>query len=73
MLIKNRFGRIVDVTEERAREMVQKNEAVIIDETPKEPEKPKNELECPYCGKICKSKLGFAKHTEACKKKLSSQ
>lgn len=30
---------------------------------------PKNPLECPYCGKICKSKLGFNAHVKACKKK----
>jgi len=29
---------------------------------------PKNPLECPYCGKICKAKIGFNKHVKACKK-----
>lgn len=33
-------------------------------------EEPKNPLECPYCGKIYKAKIGFDKHVKACKKKV---
>jgi hypothetical protein len=68
MLIKNRFGRMVDVSPEIADEMFKKGEAFKIEGSLEEP-KVINELECPYCGKVCGNKIGYKKHTEACKKK----
>lgn len=46
MLVKNRFGRIVDVPEEQALGMVKRGEAILYDETPKQ--KPHAD-ECAYC------------------------
>jgi hypothetical protein len=70
MIIKNRFGRIVTVDDALGKEMISRGEAEVFDQTP-EP-KESNPLECPYCGRLCKSQLGFNKHTEACKKKVLS-
>lgn len=67
MLIKNSRGRIVQVSPERADEMIQKGEGFIIEEKPAD--LPANPLECPYCGMVCKNQLGFNKHTNSCKKK----
>ncbi len=72
MLIKNRFGRVVEVSPERAEEMILKGEGFKMEEAEFEPVKinePINELKCPYCGKECKNKVGVNKHIEACKKK----
>lgn len=74
MLIKNRFGRIVQVSPERADEMILKGDGFKLEGSEVKEEKapietPVNELVCPYCGKECKSKLGFNKHTATCKKK----
>lgn len=78
MIIKNRFGRLVAVTEELGRELINKKEATLYEpeiiQNTEESRESVNPLECPYCGKVCANKLGFNKHTEACKKKvLSSQ
>lgn len=61
MLVKNRFGRIVDVPADVAEAMVRKGEAIAYDETPK----PKPHIdECPYCFELA------SKHSvEECKKK----
>ena len=81
MIIQNRFGRIVSVADELGLSMIKGGEATLYEapaeikeNTEKKDEDVKNPLECPYCGKVCGNKLGFNKHTEACKKKaLSSQ
>lgn len=74
MIIKNRFGRIVEVPEEQGRIMIKSDGATLYepDLTPVASNQTpvvKNPLECPYCGKICVSQLGFNKHATACKKK----
>lgn len=72
MLIKNRFGRIVDVSEELGLSMIKKKEATAVDETPVvvEPEKTVSPLECVYCGKMCASEKGVKIHLASCKKKV---
>jgi hypothetical protein len=70
MLIKNRFGRIVAVSEERGKEMILHQEGEEVKIEPEKKEEKKNPLECPYCGRILKSKSGFTSHTRACKKKV---
>jgi len=60
MLIKNRFGRIVDVSQEQAEAMVRKGEAIMYDETPA----PKKHNECPYCDSPLEGH-----NVEKCKKK----
>ena len=60
MLIKNRFGRIVEVPEDLGKEMIRKKEAIAFDETPQKKELPKNR--CPYCFEDCG-------HIEECQKK----
>lgn len=78
MIIKNRFGRIVDVPEEQGKSMIKEDGATLYEpeavktETANQDNQDKNPLECTYCGKICKNQLGFTKHTEACKKKATS-
>lgn len=65
MLIQNRFGRVVDVSEESAIAMVRKGEATIFDQTP---EKPKvDQYECPYCFKSFPEDL--TEHKQSCVKK----
>lgn len=68
MLIKNRFGRIVEVNPELADAMIKKGEGFAI-EAQEVKEEPINPLKCPYCGFEAKNKLGFDKHLSACKKK----
>lgn len=72
MFIKNLRGRIVNVSPERADEMIQKGEGFKIEEVVEAKEvkeEPINELKCPYCGFEGKTKLGANKHIAACKKK----
>ena len=70
MIIKNRFGRIVAVSEELGKAMIKNDGATLYEPaTPESKEEAKNPLECPYCGKVCASQIGFNKHVEACKKK----
>lgn len=73
MLIKNRFGRLVDVPEQMAHEMVKKGEATLVDEAPVETKETTiNPLECVYCGKVYKNPTGLKIHQKACKKKAHS-
>ena len=74
MIIKNRFGRIVSVSEELGKYMIKEDGATLFEpETEKEEEtNTESELKCPYCDKVCLNQLGYNKHTEACKKKATS-
>ncbi len=73
MLIKNRFGRVLDVPEDMAHSMVAKKEAELVDEAPVEAkEDAVNPLECVYCGKVLKNETGLKIHLKACKKKVHS-
>jgi len=58
MLIRNFSGRIVEVSAERAKEMIEQDGATLINETPKRKGLAKNE--CPYCFEDCG-------HVEKCK------
>jgi len=71
MIIKNRFGRIVDVSDEQGRDMIKHDGATLFEEEKVVENKVNNPLECPYCSKVCANQLGFNKHTEACKKKAN--
>lgn len=68
MIIKNRFGRLVDVSEEQARQMIAHKEGEPVIQEPEKKEV--NPLQCPYCGRVCKNKVGFNSHVRACKKKV---
>jgi len=67
MLIKNRLGRIVEVPEQLAQEMVKRGEATIIDETPKQ--QVSNQLECPYCFKAKDNFEQLNEHKKKCKER----
>jgi hypothetical protein len=70
MLIKNRSGRIVDVSKEQADYMLRNNEGELVDETPPEPVKTVIEDNtCLFCGKVCVSPFGLKSHMRHCKKK----
>jgi len=62
MLIKNRSGRVLEVPEQLAKEMMRKGEAVLVDEAP---ERKGLGNVCPYCFE----KNPTEEHKEECKKK----
>ncbi len=77
MIIKNRAGRIVNVPDDLGKHLIKNDGAVLYEPEmnkgfPEEESEQKNPLECPYCGKVCASQLGYNKHTTACKKKANS-
>lgn len=70
MLIKNRFGRLVDVSSEQAEYMIRNGEAELANETPaKKEEHIRKPSECPYCGRDCRTVLALSKHSAKCEKK----
>lgn len=68
MLIKNRWGRILEVPTELGQSMMRKGECAYVDQTP-EATITRNELSCPYCDKVLENKEGLEEHTIICKKK----
>jgi len=67
--VKNKYGRIYGVREEMLKEHLDRDGISLVGadeylrvEKRQPPKELKNELQCPICGKICKSKIGLISH-----------
>ena len=65
--LNGRWMSIEEVHQLRSKNSIVNNKQ---EEKPSQPEEPRNELQCPYCDFIGKSKAGLKTHIRFCKKKV---